>query len=123
DVIAAYRDDQQAVHVAVAHGFGNGAFGAPVDDARFGGRIPIAAVDLDGDKVADFELCGAGATTIALSHPGTLDDVHVVDAGAKPRCDEAVIGDFNRDGRPDLATTSTDTSITLVLGGGGAITT
>lgn len=91
--------------VVIALGLGNAAFAAPVVAPEFGARYPVAAADLDGDGRADFALCSTDvfATTADLAvHRGGQLDV-IGETTSNTGCPDAAVGDFNRDGRLDVA--------------------
>jgi hypothetical protein len=82
----------------------------------------IAATDLDGDGVTDYVLCDyslgdSGPAVVALRRGGTLSEVRTL----ADDCGNAAVGDFNRDGRPDVAVTGTG-RLTIAYGGVGFIT-
>lgn len=129
--------------VSVALGLGDGTFGAATSMQSGVGPTGLAAGHLDGDRhldivVANFgadlqpggsppnnniggdggTLIGGGNLAIFHGHgDGTFTFRHHIEAGNGPT--SVVIGDFNRDGRSDLACTDfRDNTVTILLGDG-----
>jgi hypothetical protein len=89
--------------VAVMPGNGNGTFGTPTGYATVANAVNVAVgiADLDGDNLQDLAVdTGGGVVLFLATSPG----VFVKDARVNLLNTQSVaIGDFNRDGRPDVA--------------------
>jgi hypothetical protein len=116
-----------ATQLDVFLGNGDGTLQAPISTA-----IPsngaIAAADLNGDGKADIATVYANCTQVAClpgyaaaligNGDGTLQPPVPYTTGLQPEA--LVIGDFNGDGKPDLATTnSASNNLSILLNNGG----
>ncbi len=108
--------------VSVLLGNGDGTF----QDARIvrAGSTPtnVAVADVNGDGRHDLAVVNsdvAGSTMIVLvgNGDGSFPDARHFPAGASPY--SVAVGDFNRDGRPDLATANLESANVSVLLGNG----
>jgi hypothetical protein len=112
--VAALNSD--AASLSVFHNLGGqgklgpASFAPRVDVAAGAGAITLAVGDLDGDAKNDLVACSYRAEVLSLyrnvSVPGTLDTSSFaarVDLPASGWAHTAALGDFNGDGKPDLA--------------------
>jgi hypothetical protein len=105
-------------YVAVALGNGDGTFQALVDYATDAGPQYVMAADLNGDGVVDLAVPTFGGNiSILLGHgDGTFGAAANYAGGG----DSLAIGDFNGDGKLDLASTpaGSTTTVNVLLGNG-----
>ncbi len=116
-----------SLNIRVLRGLGDGSFGVPGPDVPAGlGVTALAITDLNGDGKADViavddgdQLARAGAVTILLgrgdgsfvSPPNTLS----TGTGSSG----VALGDYNRDGKIDLAVSNAgDNTVSILLGDG-----
>jgi len=113
--------------VAFLRGTGNGGFAAPTTISFFGAPYGLAIADVNGDGKLDLiatdgdDAQGNGQSIEVLlgNGDGTFQTSTVYWLGTGPYA--IAIGDFDGDGRPDLAVVNTDTnnlSVLRNLGGG-----
>jgi hypothetical protein len=89
--------------VAVMAGNGDGTFGSPAKYAteRYAVNVAVGIADLNGDDVQDLAVNTGQGVGLFLGQPsGTFVRDDRLDEG---NVQGMAIGDFNRDGRPDLA--------------------
>jgi hypothetical protein len=93
--------------VYILRGSGDGTFQAPV--VAFPGNGPIVAADLNGDGKLDLFL--EGDPTVGLVYlgngDGTFSNTRSYFLNAVPHSGGIAMGDFNLDGKPDIAAGST----------------
>jgi hypothetical protein len=114
--------NQNAGTVSVLLGKGNGSFGSGV---AYPAGAPLltglAAADLNGDGRQDLVVVnsvGAGTVSVLLGNgDGSFQPPQSVPVGAFPL--SVATGDFNRDGKADLAVTNSGSgTVTVLLGDG-----
>jgi uncharacterized protein (TIGR03437 family) len=77
----------------------------------------VEIIDLDGDGKLDAVLVSSGKVSVFFGNgDGTFQAERTPFAGA---CSAAAMGDFNRDGKLDIACTRGDTTVAVELGAGG----
>lgn len=122
-------DDIVAVHtsgteVSVFRATGGGNFADAVAYSSIGGSSASFEVrfhDLDGDGRPDLVISGRNEVVVRYNR-GEMVFESPVRYGANRSVRSAAIGDFNDDGRPDIAAVSaTDSTITLLFGRGARI--
>ncbi|HEY3412795.1 MAG TPA: VCBS repeat-containing protein [Armatimonadota bacterium] len=119
DILTANKNGR---NVSVLLGNGNGTFQAAINTPA--GYVPYSAVprDLDGDGKMDIVVCdnmaqASGVNTLKGNGDGTFQKAVLYSGGKSPIA--LAIGDFNGDGRPDVATANTGTQdISLFLNAG-----
>ncbi|MFZ0419023.1 MAG: Ig-like domain repeat protein [Candidatus Sulfotelmatobacter sp.] len=114
--------------VSVFIGIGNGTFQSPLDYSVGVNPQAIAVADVNGDGEPDLivtnecadEECAHGSVSVLLGiGDGTFQTQTVFATGAFPSF--VAVGDFNRDGWPDLAVAnSQDGTVGILLGTGDA---
>jgi len=102
--------------VAVLLGNGNGTFKPPLT-ASFGFFDDVVAADLNGDSKLDLVLSG-GATVQVLIGKGDGTFTKGQTSSVPGTAESEVLGDFNHDGKTDLAVTSEGKTISVLLGNG-----
>jgi hypothetical protein len=119
--------DSDSGTISIQLGEGNGSL-APVSQQVFVGGVPnaIVAADFNGDghldlATANGQISGQGDTITVLTNNGSASfpSYATYTVGNDPRA--IVVGDFNGDGKPDLAVANYDddtVSILLNLGNG-----
>jgi hypothetical protein len=127
DLVVSAGDDN-TVNVLLNAADGSGTFSQL--EVRYGtGTTPYSAVvaDLNGDGKSDIVVANSGSASVSVllgngDAAGTFQSRSDFDSGPQPN--SVVVGDFNNDGKPDLAfalgdcATCTPNSISLVLGNG-----
>lgn len=111
--------------VTVYLGNGSGGFTSAGSFAALQGAFSVAVGDLNKDGKQDIVVANAFAAVNKVSvllgiGDGTFASANNIGVGSAPF--QAVIGDFNRDGNPDIATannTSANVSILIGNGAGG----
>ena len=114
-------------NVSVLFGNGDGSFGSPATYSVPAGSGPlyIAAADLNGDGIPDLAVTneagtGTGVSVLLGNANGTFGAATVYFPGiAKPSA--LAFGDFNGDGKTDIAVTSftaSTNSVSILLGNG-----
>ena len=106
-------------------GIGDGTFTAAASPATGSGPQSVAVGDFNGDGRQDLATANAGASTVSVllgNGTGSIGDGTFTAAaspatGSSPQ--SVVVGDFNGDGRQDLATANTAASTVSVLLGDG----
>jgi hypothetical protein len=125
DLAISNYDDGFVSSVTVLLGNGNGKFtqAAQSPITVGGGPISVAVGDLNGDGIPDLAVAnnaGGGTVTILLGNGnGTFTQAanSPVTVGIAPI--SVAVGDFNRDGIPDLAVANqTSQTVTILLGNG-----
>ncbi len=120
--IALPRSTGGDTNIAVLPGSASGALGAAIEtsiDQPFGSPV---AFDADGDGEldivgADTSYRGTTATLYFGVGDGTFEDPLTADIGGLPG--QIGIGDFDRDGEPDVAVNAFDASLVVLLAAGG----
>ena len=89
-------------NVSVLLGAGNGTFTAPVQYAAGGGANSVVVFDVNGDNKPDLAVVG----TVSLGVLRGVGDGTFLAATYSQAVSpsQVIVGDFDRDGRPDLAT-------------------
>jgi len=116
-----------SLNIRVLRGLGDGSFGAPGDDIPAGrGVTALAISDLNGDGKADVvavddgdQLPRAGTVTILLGqgNGSFASPPNVVSTGTGSS--GVALGDYNRDGKTDLAVSNAgDGTVSVLLGDG-----
>jgi hypothetical protein len=101
---------------------GSGNFSQGVGGTTGNGPSSIAVGDFNGDGKQDLAVANQadGTVSVLLSNGdafGTFTTSATVKVGNGPSC--IVVGDFNKDGKADLAVTNqTDNTVTVLLGNG-----
>jgi len=111
-------------NVSILLGNGDGTFGAAVNYATDDGPSFVAVGDFNRDGKPDLAVSNvvsalpSGTVSIFLgAGDGTFNAAVNYSAGNHPFC--VAIGDFNRDGKPDLAVTnSSSDNVSVLLGNG-----
>jgi hypothetical protein len=94
-------------------------FGAPVNYPTGVHALSLAVADFNCDGVPDLAVANYGSNTVAImlgngpSNPGTFQVAVNYPAGTAPR--SVAVGDFNGDGRPDLAVANYDSNNVSIL--------
>jgi len=107
-------------------GRGDGSFGSRLDLAAGSAFASITSADVNGDGKPDLALEAAGAVVFLLGNgDGTFGSPHpfsFATTASEVGSDHSIaVGDFNRDGKPDvvaLATLLTGPSMIILLGNG-----
>jgi hypothetical protein len=111
--------------VTILLGVGNGHFTQPPGSPFAAGTNPsgVAAGDFDRDGKLDLAVANSGSDNVTIlfgDGDGTFDGTSpsTVSVGTAPSA--IAVGDFNRDGRLDLAVTNagTDNNVSILLGDG-----
>jgi uncharacterized protein (TIGR03437 family) len=107
--------------VAILLSNGNGAFAAPVTYVAGASPVSVAALDLNHDGRLDLAVADNGSSPgrvwVLLGRgDGTFGTAQNYPAGPHPL--SVTIADFNGDGKPDLAVTAGDNSLSILLGNG-----
>src|SRR5262249_44378575 len=107
--------------VTILRGRGDGTFESRGNYVASGvsriGTVSLAVADFDGDRKQDLAVVSRGDVAYVLLGNGdaTFQPAQVFPAG--PGASAVVVGDFNRDGVPDLAVANEDAnSVTVLLG-------
>jgi hypothetical protein len=133
DVVTAFdRDlsdgtDASFVSTRLGQGASGLNFGSPIRSAGGVDPGPIVAADLNGDGHPDLLLCNGARTTVTLLYgnatpAGTFGSPVDLQLGANRYAYAVAVGDFNGDGKPDIAVAASGGSSVLVFlqnAGGG----
>jgi hypothetical protein len=120
-----YYQDIVATTVSVLLGNGDGTFRAPVAYEAGSGPNDVAVADLNGDGIQDLAVADYGPNTVRATTvsvligvgDGTFSAPAAFTSGDGPSTVAA--GDFNRDGRQDLAVGNyRSNNVTILLGAG-----
>ena len=112
-------------NVGIYLGNGDGTFRAPTYVAAGLAPSGIAVADLNGDGKQDLvvtnassgTIVGQSVTVLPGNGDGTFGIARTYTSGVNPQ--DIVIGDFNGDGKPDLAVANnSDATISILLGNG-----
>jgi hypothetical protein len=111
--------------VRIFLGNGDGTFQAATVFAAGLGPVFVAVGDFNADGVLDLAVANSGGylqpgSTVSIllgNGDGTFKDAQNYDAGSAPRA--VAVGDFNRDGIPDLVAANSSTGMVSVLLGNG----
>ena len=108
-------------NVSLLSGNGDGTFRAPVDMIKGEGEL-VARSDLNMDGIPDLVFASGpyGATVSVLLGRNDGTFASPMRFGTPPGARAVAIGDFNCDGRPDLAVACTDLT-TVLLNTGGTV--
>lgn len=104
-----FSTNQLSVILNESTGAGNLAFGDPITQGAGAEPVYVVVGDFNRDgklDVATANIAADGGASVGIllgNGDGTFQDVQFVAAGANP--DSLAVGDFNRDGIPDLAVT------------------
>ena len=102
--------------LAVLLGNGNGTFKTPIT-ANFGFFDAVLAADLNGDSKLDLVLSGGASVQVLIGKgDGTFTKGQTVSVPGTAQSE--VLGDFNHDGKLDLAVPSEGKTISVLLGNG-----
>ncbi len=108
--------------VSVLLGNGDGTFQAAVNYTTGSNNISVAVGDFNGDGKADLAVAGYGGgsnnyVSVLLGNgDGSFQEAKNYAAGAAPH--SVAVGDFNGDGKADLAVADVDGSVSVLLGNG-----
>jgi hypothetical protein len=100
--VANYGSD----NVSILLGIGDGTFAAAVDYSAGTGPSSIAVADLNGDGEPDLATANTGSNDVSIllgDGSGALAAPVSYSLGTASRPQSVAIGDFNADGKPDLA--------------------
>jgi len=101
--------DTGASNVAVLLGDGAGGFGTAKNTTVASGVLALAVADFNGDGIPDVAAVNTNADSVSIvlgNGDGTFATHHDFGVGTSPsRPRGIVVGDFNGDGKPDLAVT------------------
>ncbi len=108
--------------VSVLLGNGDGSFQPAVNYSTSLSTRSVTIADFDGDTVPDLMTAHPGSNALNLlrgNGDGTFRDAEVVSLGAGVSPTAMTVGDFNRDGRTDVATANNlGQSVSVLLGNG-----
>ncbi len=113
-------------NVSVLLGNGDGSFRAARNFAAGSSPVSVAVGDFDGDEVQDLAVANSGllpdpgnVSVLLGNGDGSFRAAREFGAGSGPRC--VAVGDFNGDGKPDLAVASATPHnfvVSVLLGNG-----
>jgi hypothetical protein len=121
DIVCATEFTPDDAHFSVLLGFGDGSFANPIQVPMTYGASGLMAADFNGDGKLDLVTSVdsiTGAISVFLGNgDGTFQDGVITLTGGQTDTG-LVAGDFNADGKLDLAVNTSDPAITLLLGVG-----
>ena len=111
-------------NIDVFLGDGNGSFARAISYSTGDDSLPwsITLDDLDGNRSLDIVVANYGTNTIGVflnNGNGTFAEQKIYPIGMGSRPYSVVVGDFNRDNRPDIAVANSGTGTVLILIGTG----
>lgn len=105
-------------NVSVLLGTGNGSFGTATNFTSGNGPLAVQAADFDNDGKLDLAVANASDSNVSILRGlgnGTFDAPLTFDVGANAVSLSLTVGDFNGDGKQDVATSNLGNSNLSVL--------
>jgi len=121
--LAVANQGSSNVSILLGNGGGGGTFQAAVNYAAGSGPVSVAVGDFNGDGSPDLAVPNGNSATVSIllgnapPNAGTFAAPVNYAAGSIPR--SVAVGDFNADGRPDLAVVNSNSAnVSILLGNG-----